>query len=71
MAESILVHSLTATTEWLTGQLLGPLFQAPPDEGIVYVLCGRAAEYVGSPQACRLGPRRASRRIGSTMPRFF
>ena len=32
--------ALPATAEWLTRQLLGPLFQAPTDEGIVYVLCG-------------------------------
>ena len=32
--------ALTDTAEWLTRQLLVPLFQAPPDEGIVYVLCG-------------------------------
>ena len=59
------------TAEWHTRQLLGPLYQAPPDEGTVYVLCDRFAEYVGSTQACRLGPRRAFRRIGGTMPRFF
>ena len=63
--------ALTDTAERLTRQLLGPLFQAPPDEGIVYVLCGRSAECVGSTQACRLGPRRATRRIGGTLPRFF
>ena len=55
----------------LTDLLLGPLNQAPPHEGIVYVLCGRSAEKVGSTQACRLGPRRATRRIGGAMPRFF
>ena len=63
--------ALTDTAEWLTRQLLVPLFQAPPDEGIVYVLCGRSAEYVRSTQACRLGPRRTTRRIGGALPRFF
>ena len=62
---------LTDTAEWLTRQLLGPLFQAPPYESIVYVLCGRSAEYVGSTQAYWLGPRRAVRRIGGTLPLFF
>ena len=40
--------ALMDTAEWITRQLLGPLFQATADEGIVYVLCGRSAEYVGS-----------------------
>ena len=47
------------------------LSSARHDEGIVYVLCGRSAEYVGSTQACRFGPRRAPRRIGGTLSRLF
>ena len=70
MAESIL-FALTDTAEWLTDNYWEYLFQAPPDEGIVYVLCGRSAEYVGCTQACRLGPRRTTRRIGGTLLRFF
>ena len=63
--------ALAATAERLTSQLLGLLFQARHDEGIVFVLCGRSAEYVGSTQACRLGPRRAPRRIrGDFAPVF-
>ena len=39
--------------------------------GTVYLLCSRSSEYVRSTQAWHFGPRRASRRIGGVVPRFF
>ena len=54
--------ALAATAEWLTRQLLGPLFQARHDGGIVHVLCGRYAKYG------RFGPRRGDLAPGLRTP---